>query len=488
MKLLKDILFGVRILDVLGSTLVAINNVNSNSKNIKKDDLFVAIQGSSADGHEFIEKSINDGAIAIICEKIPKIINKNVTYIHVSSSSQANAIIAGNWFNRPSEKLTIVGITGTNGKTTTASLLFQLFKNSGVKSGLISTIKISIHNSNYPTQHTTPDPWEIQKYLNKMSGQGCKVVFMEVSSHGLIQNRVSGIQFKGAIFTNISHDHIDYHKTLDNYVAAKKILFDKLNQSAFALYNLDDVFGETMILECKAKKKLSFGILGNADIKARILESHISGTLISINQKECWLKLIGDFNVSNACAVYGAAIQLGMAPDIALQGMSALEPVDGRFQKIEGPNNIIGIVDYAHTPDALEKTLNNLQKFRKSSQRIITIIGCGGDRDKEKRPKMASISASLCDYLILTSDNPRTEKPGTILKEMENGLEELEKKHCITIEDRREAIKLACQNANPGDIIVLAGKGHEKFQEINGEKTPFDDALILKNMLMDVQA
>tara|TARA_Y100000389_G_scaffold195520_1_gene227041 strand:+ start:767 stop:2230 length:1464 start_codon:yes stop_codon:yes gene_type:complete len=486
MKLLKDILFGVRILDVLGSTLVAINNASSNSKNIKKDSLFIAIQGTSADGHEFIEESIDDGAIAIICEKIPKIINNNVTYIQVSSSSEANAIIAGNWYNKPSEKLTIVGITGTNGKTTTASLLFQLFKNSGVKSGLISTIKISIHNSNYPTKHTTPDPWEIQKYLYMMLEQGCKVVFMEVSSHGLVQNRVSGIKFNGAIFTNISHEHIDYHKTIDNYVAAKKILFDQLNQSAFALYNLDDVFGETMILECNAKK-VSYGILGDADIKARILESHMNGTLISINQKECWLKLIGDFNVSNACAVYGTAIQLGMATDIALQGMSALESVDGRFQKIEGPNNIMGIVDYAHTPDALEKTLYSLQKFRKPLKRIITIIGCGGNRDKDKRPKMASVSANLSDYLILTSDNPRTEKPQSILKEMENGLGKSEKKYCITIEDRREAIKLACQNANPGDIILLAGKGHEKFQEINGEKTPFDDAKILKNMLIDVQ-
>jgi len=486
MKLLKDILFGVSIVDLLGSTLVAINTVTCHSQSVKKDSLFIAIQGTKKDGNLFIKESITKGSIAILCEKFPKETNSEITYIQVKSASKAYSIIAGNWFDRPSENLNIIGITGTNGKTTTASLLHQLFENNLIKSGLISTVKISIHNKNYPATHTTPDAWQIQKHLSDMVKAGCKLVFIEVSSHGLVQNRVEGIRFKGGIFTNISRDHLDYHKTLDNYVIAKKLLFDNLSSSAFALINRDDKYGETMISGSKAKK-ISYGIIRDSDIKARVLESHIGGTLISINQRECWMKLIGDFNVYNVSAVYGAAIELGMTADEALQGISTLNPINGRFQKIEGPKGITGIIDYAHTPDALKKILSSLQKFRKPPQRIITIIGCGGDRDKGKRPEMASIASRLSDYVILTSDNPRSESPEAILRDMECGLKKPDMKYCISIVDRSQGIRLACQNANPNDIILLAGKGHEKFQEINGEKMPFDDLLILKTVLTEVQ-
>ena len=462
MKLLKDILFGVSIVDLLGSTLVAINTVTCHSESVKKDSLFIAIQGTKKDGNLFIQESITKGSIAIICEKLPKETNSEITYIQVKSASKAYSIIAGNWFDRPSENLNIIGITGTNGKTTTASLLHQLFENNLVKSGLISTVKISIHNKNYPATHTTPDAWQIQRHLSDMVKAGCKLVFIEVSSHGLVQN------------------------TLDNYVIAKKLLFDNLSSSAFALVNRDDKYGDTMISDSIAKK-ISYGITRESDIKARVIESHIGGTLISINHRECWMKLIGDFNVYNVCAVYGAAIELGMTADEALQRISALNPVNGRFQKIEGPKGIIGIIDYAHTPDALKKILSSLQKFRKPPQRIITIVGCGGDRDKGKRPQMASIASRLSDYVILTSDNPRSESPEAMLKDMEDGLKKPDKKYCISIADRSQGIRLACQNANPNDIILLAGKGHEKFQEINGEKIPFDDLLILKSVLTEVQ-
>lgn len=486
MKLLKDILYGVSIIDLLGSTLVAINSVTCDSRSVKKDGLFIAIKGTKKDGNYFIEDAIVGGAVVIVCEELPKETYSKITYIQVKSASKSYSIIAGNWFDRPSEKLNVVGITGTNGKTTTASLLHQLFENNLIKSGLISTIKISIHNKNYPATHTTPDAWEIQRHLSDMAAAGCKLVFIEVSSHGLVQNRVAGIRFKGGIFTNISRDHLDYHKTIDNYVIAKKMLFDNLNPFAFALVNRDDKYGDTMLLNCKAKK-ISYGITRESDIKARVLESHIGGTLISINQRECWLKVIGDFNVYNACAVYGAAIQLGMTADEALQRISALNAVSGRFQKIEGPNGITGIVDYAHTPDALEKVLSSLIKFRKPPQRIITIVGCGGDRDKGKRPQMASIASRLSDYVILTSDNPRSESAEKILKDMESGLKKSDKKYCISIADRSQGIKLACQNANANDVILLAGKGHEKFQEIHGEKIPFDDLLILKTLLIEAQ-
>ncbi len=487
MKLLKDILFGLRLQEVQGSTQVAIDAATSDSRAVRKDGLFVAIRGTHSDGHTYIASAVQQGAAAVVCEAIPQETAAHVTYLQVPNSAEAYAWLAANWFDRPAEKLKVVGVTGTNGKTTTATLLYQLYQNRGVKAGLLSTVRIAIHTKEFPATHTTPDAWVLQKHLRDMVDAGCKVAFMEVSSHGLVQHRVTGIPFAGAIFSNISRDHLDYHETMDAYVAAKKLLFDGLNSSSFALVNSDDKHGETMLLDCRAKH-ITYALKRAADIKARILESHLNGTLISINQRECWMHLIGEFNVYNAAAIYGAATALGMPADEALQGISALHSVDGRFQRVEGPKGIVGIVDYAHTPDALENVLRALQGFRQGNQRIVTVIGCGGDRDKGKRPQMAQIAADMSDYVVLTSDNPRTEEPAAILRDMEAGLDPVQKRRCITLEDRAQGIKLACQQAQPGDIVLVAGKGHEKYQDIQGVKHPFDDVAVLKTTLKDVHA
>lgn len=487
MKLLKDILFGLRLQEVLGSTQMAVDAVTSDSRAVRKDFLFVAIRGTASDGHQYIEGAVKAGACAIVCEALPEQISEHVTYIQVPNSHQAYALLAANWHGRPADHMQVVGVTGTNGKTTTATLLYQLYAHRGVKAGLISTVRIVIHQKEIPATHTTPDAWILQKHLADMAAAGCKVVFMEVSSHGLIQHRVAGIPFAGAIFSNISRDHLDYHETMDAYVAAKKLLFDGLSSKAFALVNSDDKHGETMLLDCAAKP-ITYALRRAADIKVRVLESHLNGTLISMNQRECWMHLIGEFNAYNAAAIYGAATALGMPADEALQGISALQSVDGRFQRVQGPKDLVGIVDYAHTPDALENVLQTLQAFRQGSQRILTVVGCGGDRDKGKRPQMAQIAADLSDYVILTSDNPRSETPSDILRDMEAGLDPVQKRRCITVEDRAQGIKLACQHAQPGDIILVAGKGHEKYQEIQGVKHPFDDVAVLKSTLKDVHA
>ncbi len=487
MKLLKDILFGLRLREVLGSTHVAIDGVTSDSRAVRKASLFVAIRGTHVDGHQFIAQAAQQGACAVVCEELPTSPVTGVTYLCVPETTEAYALLAANWFGRPAEKMKVVGVTGTNGKTTTATLLHQLYQHQGIKSGLLSTVRIVIHHKEIPATHTTPDAWALQSYLAQMLEAGCKIVFMEVSSHGLIQNRVVGIPFAGAVFSNISRDHLDYHQTMDAYVAAKKRLFDGLGPQAFALVNIDDVHGETMLLDCKGKAN-TYALKRTADIKVRILESHLNGTLMSVNQRECWMHLIGAFNVYNAAAIYGAATALGMPADEALQGISALHSVDGRFQRVDGPIGIVGIVDYAHTPDALENVLQALQGFRQGPQRILTVVGCGGDRDKGKRPQMAQIAADLSDYVVFTSDNPRSESPSAILKDMEDGLDPLQKRRCIAIEDRAQGIKLACQYAQAGDILLVAGKGHEKYQDIEGVKHPFDDVAVLKSTLKDVHA
>ena len=486
MKLLKDLLYGIRLLDVQGSTQVAVDGVVTDSRAVRKGVLFVAIRGTNQDGHDYLAQASDSGAICILCEKLPDNVFPHITYVQVPNSAEAYAWLAANWFERPAEKLKVIGVTGTNGKTTTATLLYQLYQNSGHKAGLLSTVRIAIHTKEIAATHTTPDAWVLQKHLRDMVDAGCKYAFMEVSSHGLVQHRVTGIPFAGAIFSNISRDHLDYHETMDAYVGAKKLLFDGLSSQAFAVVNLDDKHGETMLLDCRAKA-ITYALKRAADIKARILESHLSGTLISMNQQECWMHLIGEFNVYNAAAIYGAATALGMPADEALQGISALHSVDGRFQRVEGPKGIFGIVDYAHTPDALENILRALQSFRKANQRIVTVIGCGGDRDKGKRPQMAQIAADMSDYVVLTSDNPRTENPATILKDMEAGLDPVQKRRCITLEDRAQGIKLACQSAQPGDIVLVAGKGHEKYQDIQGIKHPFDDVAVLQTTLKEVQ-
>lgn len=487
MKLLKDILFGLRLQEVVGPTQVAIDAVTGDSRLVRKDHLFVAIRGTHSDGHRYIEAAAQSGACAILCEVLPETLHPQVTYLQVPDTHRAYALLAANWFGRPAEQMQVVGVTGTNGKTTTATLLYQLYSHRGVKAGLISTVRIVIHGKEFPATHTTPDAWVLQKYLADMAAAGCKVVFMEVSSHGLVQQRVAGIPFAGAIFSNISRDHLDYHETMDAYVAAKKMLFDGLSPKAFALVNSDDKHGETMLLDCAAKP-ITYALRRAADIKVRVLESHLNGTLISMNQRECWMHLIGEFNAYNAAAIFGAATALGMPADEALQGISALHSVDGRFQRVLGPREIVGIVDYAHTPDALQNVLQTLQAFRQGPQHIITVVGCGGDRDTGKRPQMAQIAADLSDYVVLTSDNPRSESPAAILRDMEAGLDPVQKRRCITVEDRHQGIKLACQHAKPGDIILVAGKGHEKYQEIQGVKHPFDDVAVLKSTLKDVHA
>ena len=482
MKLLKNLLYGVRLVDVQGSTNLAVESVTSDSRKVRPDSLFVAVRGTHSDGHSYLPQAIAAGAKAIVVEEVPADAAPGVTWITVASSSEAYARIACSWFDQPSQGMTVVGVTGTNGKTTTATLLYHMLMHRGVKTGLISTVKVCVNSAEEPATHTTPDAWVLQGHLARMRDAGCKVVFMEVSSHGLVQHRVTGLKFAGAVFTNISRDHLDYHETMDNYVAAKKLLFDGLGSEAFALVNSDDTHGETMLLDCAARTR-TYALKRPADIKVKILESHLQGTLLSINQRECWSQLIGAFNAYNMAAMYGVAVELGIPADEALQALSAVRSVDGRFQKIAGPDNRIGIVDYAHTPDALENVLKTLQDLNQGAQQIITVIGCGGDRDKGKRPIMAGIAADRSTNAILTSDNPRDEEPATILAEMEAGLSPDQRARVLTIADRAQAIKSALMLAQAGDIVLIAGKGHEKYQEIKGVRTHFDDVEEVQNFL-----
>lgn len=487
MKLLKNILYHVRMEAVQGSTQMAITHASADSREIKKDGLFIARRGTHADGHDYIDSVIAQGAAAIICESMPSTLAAGVTYVQVKNSAAAYGQVAANWFDRPADSMKVVGVTGTNGKTTVATLLYNLFQQAGHKCGLLSTVKVCINNEEQAATHTTPDAWMIQSHFAAMRDVGCRFAFMEVSSHGLAQHRTEGIDFSGAIFTNISRDHLDYHKDMNDYVAAKKKLFDDLGRDAFALVNIDEKHGETMIMDCDARV-FTYALERPADYKARILERLASGTHISLNNRECWLQLIGDFNVYNAMAIYGTACALEIPEDEAMQALSALKSVDGRFQRIPGPKGILGIVDYAHTPDALANVLNTLKSLKQGDQRIITVVGCGGDRDKGKRPQMASISADLSDYSIFTADNPRTEDPEQILRDMEAGLDPIQKKQCITISDRAAAIKLACQQAQPGDLILVAGKGHETYQEIQGVRHDFDDRKHLIEQLTELHA
>jgi UDP-N-acetylmuramoyl-L-alanyl-D-glutamate--2,6-diaminopimelate ligase len=479
MKLLKNLLYGVRLVDVQGSTNLAVESVTSDSRKVRPDCMFVAVRGTHSDGHAYLTQAIAAGAKAIVVEEVPADPAPGVTWITVANSSEAYARIACSWFDQPSQGMTVVGVTGTNGKTTTATLLYHMLMHRGVKTGLISTVRVCVNSTEEPATHTTPDAWVLQGHLARMRDAGCKVVFMEVSSHGLVQHRVTGLKFAGAVFTNISRDHLDYHETMDNYVAAKKMLFDGLGSDAFALVNSDDTHGETMLLDCAARTR-TYALKRPADIKVKILESHLQGTLLSVNQRECWSQLIGAFNAYNMAAMYGVAVELGIPADEALQALSAVRSVDGRFQKVAGPDNRIGIVDYAHTPDALENVLKTLQDLNQGAQQIITVVGCGGDRDKGKRPEMARIAADRSTKSILTSDNPRSENPETILDDMEAGLDPVQKRRSLRISDRAQAIKLAVQLSNPGDVILVAGKGHENYQEIAGVKYPFDDVATLK--------
>ena len=480
MKLLKNLLYGLRLTDVQGSTNLAVEFVASDSRSVRADSLFIAVRGSHSDGHHYLDQAIAAGARALIVEELPSAPSANVTWIVVGNSAEAYAQIACSWFDHPSHSMSVVGVTGTNGKTTTATLLYHMLMYRGTKTGLISTVKVCVNSAEEAATHTTPDAWVLQGHLARMRDAGCKVVFIEVSSHGLVQHRVTGLRFAGAVFTNISRDHLDYHGTMDHYVAAKKLLFDGLAPEAFALVNSDDKHGETMLLNCEARP-ITYALKRPADIKVKVLESHLQGTLLSINQRECWSQLIGGFNAYNMAAMYGVAVELGIPADEALQALSAVRSVDGRFQKVPGPEGRMGIVDYAHTPDALENMLKTLQELNQGDQQIITVVGCGGDRDKGKRPVMAGIAADRSTKAILTSDNPRSEDPEAILDDMEAGLDPVQKRRTLRISDRAQAIKLAVQLAKPGDVILVAGKGHETYQEIAGVKHPFDDVATLKD-------
>ena len=485
MSVLKDILYKVAIEAVKGSTEITINKMDFDSRKIESNDVFIAIRGTISDGHDYIEKAIQLGAVAIVCETFPEIIANGVTYIQVKDTNCALAIMAANYFGNPSQNLKLVGITGTNGKTTIASLLYQLFKKAGYKVGLLSTVKIMVDEQEFKATHTTPDSLTINKYLDLMVQEGCEFCFMEVSSHGVHQKRTEALRFEGGVFTNLSHDHLDYHNTFAEYRDVKKSFFDNLPKSAFAITNIDDKNGLVMLQNTKAKK-LTYALKSYADYKAQILENQLSGLLLKINDNEVWVKLIGSFNAYNLLAIYGVAVELGIEKVEALRLLSELESVSGRFQFIVSESKITAIVDYAHTPDALENVLKTIEDIRTKNEQLITVVGCGGDRDKTKRPIMANIASSMSDKAIFTSDNPRTENPETIIEEMEKGVEPQNFKKTVSILDRKQAIKTACQLANPNDIILIAGKGHETYQEINGVRHDFDDLKIVTELLQQL--
>lgn len=482
MKILKDILYKVSIEAVKGATDIAVNKITFDSRAVELNDVFVAIKGSHSDGHDYIEKALSLGATVVICEVFPKVIVNGVTYIQVNNTNEALAFIAANYYQNPSQQLKLVGVTGTNGKTTIASLLYQMFKSAGYKVGLLSTVKIMVDETEYKATHTTPDSLTINRFLEEMVELGCEFCFMEVSSHGIHQKRTEALEFTGGIFTNLSHDHLDYHNSFAEYRDVKKTFFDQLSKSAFAITNVDDKNGAIMLQNTKAKK-VSYALKSYADYNAQILENQFTGLLLKINSNEVWSKLIGSFNAYNLLAIFATSIELGIEEQEALRLLSNLESVSGRFQYIISKGKVTAIVDYAHTPDALENVLNTIENIRTKNEQLITIVGCGGDRDKTKRPLMAKIASSLSDKVIFTSDNPRTENPEIIIEEMEKGVEPQNFKKTMSISDRKQAIKTACQLANENDIILIAGKGHETYQEINGVRHGFDDMFIVKEML-----
>ena len=482
MNKLKDILYKVTIEAVHGSTDLSIEKIEFDSRKVSNNDIFVAIKGSLSDGHQFIDKAISLGASVVVCEDLPATLLENITYVKVQNSNQALSFLAANYYNNPSQKLKLIGITGTNGKTTIASLLYQMFKKAGYKVGLLSTVKIMVDEVEYKATHTTPDSLTINQYLDEMVEIGCEFCFMEVSSHGIHQKRTESLHFEGGVFTNLSHDHLDYHDTFAEYRDVKKSFFDNLPKSAFAITNVDDKNGVVMLQNTVARKR-TYALKTYADFKAQVLENQLSGLVLKINNDEVWTKLIGSFNAYNLLAIYGVALELGIESNEALRLLSELESVSGRFQFIISESKITAIVDYAHTPDALENVLKTIEDIRTKNEQLITIVGCGGDRDKTKRPIMANIAASLSDKAIFTADNPRTENPQTIIEEMEAGVEGQNFKKTISILDRKQAIKTACQMANPGDIILIAGQGHETYQEINGVRHDFDDMQIVQELL-----
>jgi len=484
-KLLKDILYGVGLTAVSGSTDVMVNKICFDSRKVSMDDVFVAIKGTLTDGHLYIQKAIDSGAKAIVCETLPEQIVNGVTYVEVKDGNTALAIMASNYYGNPSKNLKLVGVTGTNGKTTISSLLYQLFKKAGFKVGLLSTIKIMVDEKVYATSHTTPDALTINKHLYLMNEAGVEFCFMEVSSHGIHQKRTKGLIFEGAIFTNLSHDHLDYHKTFAEYRDTKKILFDELPKKAFALTNIDDKNGLVMLQNTSAKK-YTYALRTYANYRAQVLENQFDGQLLKVNDHELWSKLIGHFNAYNILAIYATADLLGLETMETLRLLSELDNVDGRFQYFISTKKITAIVDYAHTPDALKNVLETIGTLRTGNENVITVVGCGGDRDSSKRPVMGHIASEMSNKAIFTSDNPRTESPEAIIQEMEAGVEPQNVKKILSIENRKQAIKTACQLADAEDIILIAGKGHETYQETNGKRIDFDDFKIVKEFLEDL--
>jgi UDP-N-acetylmuramoyl-L-alanyl-D-glutamate--2,6-diaminopimelate ligase len=483
MMKIEEILNGIEVVSVTGTKNRAITGIEFDSRKVKKDSLFVAIKGYKSDGHDFVNSAIASGASAIICEILPEKPDKNICWIKTGDSAKALGLAASNFFGNPSRSLKLVGVTGTNGKTTIASLLYRMFLQLGYKCGLFSTVCNYINEKELEATHTTPDPVQLNSLLSQMVDEGCDFAFMEVSSHSAHQKRIAGLKFAGGIFTNLTHDHLDYHKTFENYLAAKKSFFDSLSAEAFALVNLDDRNGRVMLQNCKASQ-YTFSVRTMADYRCNIIEQGFEGMELKIQGEEVWTRFIGAFNASNLLAVYAASELLGAAKKEILIILSDLNSVSGRLEVIKSPGGISGIVDYAHTPDALLNVIDTINKIREAGVHLITVVGAGGDRDRTKRPKMAAISAEGSDKVILTSDNPRTEDPEKILDEMETGITPDLKRKTLRITNRHEAIKTAIMLANDGDVVLIAGKGHETYQEIMGVKHHFDDREELRNALL----
>lgn len=479
---LQDVLYGVAITNLVGSTNREISMLAFDSREVQPNAVFFAVRGSLSDGHKFISQTITSGAAVIICEELPEQKNDAVTFIVVEDTSVALGIMAANYHGNPSAALKLIGITGTNGKTTIATILFKLYRSLGFDTGMISTVQNQINEQVIPATHTTPNPLALNQLLRQMVDAGCTYCFMEVSSHAVVQHRIEGLTFTGGVFSNITHDHLDFHKTFDNYIKAKKAFFDGLPKTAFALTNADDKNGMVMLQNTRATKK-TYALKQLADYKGRIIENRFSGLNLEVDEVDVFFKLVGSFNAYNLLAVYGTALLLGQEKVQVLTLLSNLTGAEGRFDYVSNSKQIIGIVDYAHTPDAVQNVLSTINDIRKGTEQVITVIGCGGDRDKTKRPVMAQVACDWSDKVILTSDNPRTENPHQILEEMEAGVSPTNRRKTLTIADRKEAIKTACHLAKPGDIILIAGKGHEKYQEINGVRYHFDDKEVLTEQL-----
>ncbi len=483
MKLIRDISEGAGVISISGNDGLEIRSIEFDSRKCGPGSLFIAVKGTQVDGHDYIDQALKLGASAIAGEHLTAELEGQATLIQVEDSARALGVMASNFYDRPSSRLKLVGVTGTNGKTTIVNLLFNLLTGMGYACGLLSTIENRIGDRVVGATHTTPDPVQLNRLLAEMADEGCTYSFMEVSSHAVHQQRIAGLVFDGGIFTNLTQDHLDYHKTFDEYLKAKKSFFDTLSEEAFALVNLDDRNGRVMLQNTRAAKK-TYALKKPADFKGRIIENQFEGLELNIDGRELWCKLVGEFNAYNVLAVYGAAILLGEDREEVLMALTTLGTVEGRFDYVKGGGNITGIVDFAHTPDALKNVLETINSIRTRNEQLITVVGAGGDRDRGKRPLMGRISAQLSDRVIVTSDNPRSEDPEEIIRQIREGMDPAQASKTIAITDRREAIKTACMLAQPNDIILVAGKGHEKYQEIKGVRHPFDDKKILNEFLM----